>query len=246
MNYHSYIITGSSSYLGMALAVHLAKNKDNKLLLTSRKQCPELEKLQNERIRYIPFIDLTTDDGLDCLYNHSADFFDSPFNILNCVGYFPGYKPIQEISIQEARTVLESNVLSVYGVANRLLPLMEQKGGGHFISFSMHTTYQNYPLMAIFTAAKAAIESLTVSISNEYLKSGIYANVISLATLLTELEQKIKPHGDHLNWLKTEEVCIVVEDFIQHSHGIINGSILHSYKYSDSFFGDSYFNRIKE
>jgi short-subunit dehydrogenase len=123
---------------------------------------------------------------------------------------------------------------------------MSERGGGHFIGFSMHTAYQHYPYMAIFSAAKIALESLIKGISNEYLQKGIFANVISLATLLTETEKRIKPYGDYPNWLQTEEVCGIVDNLIKHSDGLLNGNVIHAYKYSSTYFGESYRERIRK
>lgn len=240
----SYLITGASSFIGRALAEYLSVDTNNKLILTSRSTNEELLSMQGDNILYLPNLDLSEDSGLDCLCSAASDFIKGPFHIINCLGFFPGYKLLIETSLDEAKKVLDSNVLSVFGVAHRLLPLMKERGGGHFITFSMHTTYQCYPYMTIFTAAKSAVESLTKGISNEYLKWNIHANIVSLSTLLTEKEKEMKPHGDHANWLKTVDVCTIVDNLIRHSGGLINGSVIHAYKYSDSYFGESYLSRI--
>ena len=241
----SYVITGASSYLGKALAAFYCKN-GNKVVLTSQRPCADLVKFQNIDTRYLPYLNLVEENCLDSLRDEISEFLMDGFHVINCVGYFPDYKTIEDMDLSDAKRVLESNVLSVFGVANRLLPLMRERGGGHFIGFSMHTAYQHYPYMAVFSAAKIALESLIKGIANEYLEHGVIANAISLATLLTDTERRIKPYGDYPHWLKTEEVCEIVNNLIEHSGNLVNGSVIHAYKYSETFFGDSYFHRIRK
>lgn len=245
MKTKSYVITGASSCLGKTFAKYLCKT-GNKVVLTSRRSCEDLSSLQSDSVLYLPGLSLVEENDLDVLCKEVGLFFERGFHVINCLGYFPDYKSIESMSIEEARNVLESNVLAVFGVANRLLPLMSERGGGHFVGFSMHTAYQNYPYMALFSAAKMALESFIKGISNEYLKDGINANVISLSTLQTEHELRMKPHGDYSNWLRTEEVCKIVTNLIECSSGLVNGSVIHAYKYSDSFFGESFISRIRK
>lgn len=243
---NSFLITGASSYIGKALVKYYSGAPSNRILMSSRSASEELSSLQSENILYLPNQDLSTDSGLDVLFRVSKDFFTGSFHVINCLGYFPGYKLLVNTSLDEAKRVLDSNVLSVFGVAHRMLPLMCKRGGGHFVTFSMHTTYQCFPYMSVFTAAKSAVECLTKGISNEYLKYNIYANVISLSTLLTEKELDMKPHGDYVNWLKPDEVCMIVDNLICNSNGLINGTLIHTYKYSDTYFGESYLGRIEK
>lgn len=244
MEQSSYVITGASSYLGREMARYFQK-KGGKIVLTSRSVSHELENLQGDSVRYLPGLDLTNDSDLNQLQLETGKFLVDRFHVLNCIGYFPGYKSIEDTSDQEARDTLMSNVLTVFGTANRLLPLMVERGGGFFVGYSMHTAYQHYPYMGIFTAAKQALEGLIKGISNEYLEKGIHANVVSMATLLTETECRMKPHGDYDNWLEPINVCEITDNLIEHSNGLVNGTVIHTYKYSDTYFGQSYIERIK-
>lgn len=243
----SYVITGASSYLGKAFAKQLLQNKNSRILLTSRSEIAfEEEKkideiLANKNICYLPNIDLIKESDLNTLKNKANDFLNDKFHVINCVGYFPGYYNLEEMSVSTAQKVFNGNILTLYGVANKLIPLMRERGGGHFIGFSTHTSYQDYPQMVAFTAVKEAVVALIKGISNEYIKDGIVANTIALATLLTKAEL---PYGDHENWLETKEVCDIVENLIHHSNNLINGTTLHMYKYSETYFA-GYFDRIR-
>ena len=241
---YSFVITGANSFLGREFAKMLSRNENYKVFLTSRSKFNFNGLLKNKNVSYLPEIDLTIESDVEKLIIAINDFLPDKFHVINCLGYFPGYETVEEINISTAKKVFDSNVLTLYSVANKLLPLMCKRKGGHFIGFSTHTSYQNYPKMVAFTAAKAAVESLIKGIANEYLDKGINANTIALATLYTETELKIKPKGDSKNWLNTDEVCELVENLIIQPSKLLNGNVIHIYKYSDSFFHQSYYDII--
>ncbi|MDN5205466.1 SDR family oxidoreductase [Fulvivirgaceae bacterium BMA10] len=240
-----FIITGASSFLGRAFAKILTKNNKYQVFLTSRSKVNFNELRKNENVCYLPDIDLTIESDIEQLKETADTFFKGQFHVINCLGYFPGYKSIEKMDMATAKRVFDSNVVALYNVAHSLLPLMSKRRGGHFIGFSTHTSYQNYPKMAAFTAAKVAVESLIKGISNEYLEKGINANAIALATLMTEIEIEMKPNGDFKNWLNPEEVCEFVQSIILQPNNLLNGNIIDLYKHSRSFFHESYFDRIE-
>lgn len=241
---HSFVVTGANSFLGRAFAKMLSKNENYKVFLTSRNKFNFNGLLKKKNVSYLPEIDLTIESDAKKFAIAVNEFLPEKFHVINCLGYFPGYNTVEEIDTEDAKKIFDSNVIALYSVANNLLPLMCKRQGGHFIGFSTHTSYQHYPKMVAFSAAKAAVESLIKGIANEYLEKGVNANTIALATLLTETELKIKPKGDSNNWLNTEEVCEFVENIILQPSRLISGNVIHIYKYSDSYFHQSYFDRI--
>ena len=244
MKTQSFVITWWGSHLWKSLIKYFA-DKWCKLLVTSHWYYQELENMENENIVYMPWLDLTNDEHLDSLYKKTKEFmWNEKFNVLNCVGWFPDYRITCDINISEAKRVLDSNVLCVFSVANRLIPIMCENWWWHFVWFSMHTTYQNYPKMAIFSASKVALEAFIKWLSNEYYKYGVNANIVSLSTLKTDIELKMKPQWDYENWLMPDEVCKIVDSLIETTDGLVNGSVIHTYKHSDTYFGQSYYDRI--
>ena len=245
MRNNNYIIAGANSYLGQAIAKHLAQSDINRVLLVTRKPF-DFSTLESEKIKHVKGIDFLNKNHLLSLSSEANIFFKEMFNVINCMGYYSGQEPFNETSFEEASRIIESNFISVYRSASALIPIMINKGGGHFIAFTCNSVRYNYPQMASFTAAKSALESLVRSIANEYYDKGIYANAFQLATLLTEHEKMVKPYGDHKNWLKTIEVAQYIDTFIKQSSHLTNGNTISLYHHSDSFFHDSYFNRIKK
>lgn len=240
MKSNTYVVTGANSFLGKAFVKILAE-KGNIVIAVSRS--PIDEKIDN--VSYLEGIDLLDEKNLNTLKQYIINL-RKPFNVINPIGYFPGFNSLEEETLKSSSRVFESNITALYNVAHSLLPIMVSNGGGHFVGFSSHTNYQHFPKNIAFTAAKSAVDSLIKSIANEYCQFNIFSNCFALATLLTNVEKELKPNGDFDGWLKTEEVCNTVISIIETKQNIINGNTIHLYKYSNSYFGESYYDRIKK
>lgn len=240
----NYIITGVSSFLGREFVDHLMQKESNRLIVTSRKKV-DFEKPFNENVKYLSAIDLLIETEINSIVDAADQFFDGPFFVVHCTGYYEGQEPLESTSLAESNRIFNSNYTTVYNLTLKLLDIMVQKGGGHIVGFSCNSVKYNYPQMAPFTAAKSAMESFLRTVANEFYDRGIYANSFQLATLLTNHEISRKPFGDREKWLKPIEVVNYVEQFLIQPHQLHNGNSIQIYHYSESFFHKSYFDRIK-
>ena len=59
-----------------------------------------------------------------------------------------------------------------------------------------------------------------------------------------DIELQMKPQWDYENWLMPDEVCKIVDGLIEITDWLVNGSVIHTYKHSDTYFGQSYYDRI--
>ncbi len=236
------LITGGNGPLGRDITKCLSKNHN--VIITTRKK--EIEEV-NEGVKVLHEIDLLTASGLEKLHEQVNGLFKDKFSVINCTGYYgAGQEPFLDPSLEEDYRVFDSNFKTVYNTSKTLLPLMIERGGGHFITFSCNSVGYNYPWMIPFTAAKTAVEALSKGLANEFSKDGIFSNCIQLATILTEHEIERKPYGDHKNWLKTTEVARYIEEVINYDHPYFNGNVIKLFKYSESYYNQSYFDRIKK
>ncbi len=238
-----FIVTGASSHLGKAL-VGIGLDRGHSVIAVSRRPTALSNIAKANRLVQLTDMDLIDAAALDQLYDTVQKEFSESFGVINCTGYFPGYLEIGDLPVSEARKVMESNFLTVYGVAHALLPLMIERGGGDIVNFTAHSQYQCYPKMGAFNSAKAAVEAFTVTLSNEYLHAGIRANCFALATMLTLEERQMKPKGDHAKWLTPEEVALRAIELLERADPIVSGNIIQLFKHSDSYFGQSYLSRI--
>lgn len=237
---NNYLITAGNSPLGYEIAKYLSK--ENKVVITTRRK--EYKLLEN--VLAICEIDLLNPTDLEIMASRVRDIFHTPFTLINCSGnYEDGQEPFLKTSIEKGNYIMQANYTTVYNAIHTVLPIMIENGGGNLITFSCHSVRYNYPWMLPFSAAKGALEALVVGLSNEFAKDNIVANTFSLSTVDTEHERQIKPYGDHKNWLKPKKIAVIIEDLINSNSYYLNGNVIKLFKYSDSFFHQSYFERIK-
>lgn len=238
------LITGGASEFVRALApILLADPRISLIVVTARRFGPAARHY-DPAIKLLDGVDLCSDADLIRLRDFVTERTSSTLNLLHCAGFFPGHRQLDEIDLSCARKVLDSNILSLHGLARTFLPIMVHRGGGHILTCGCHTTTQAYPYMGIFSAAKAGLEMLTQSIAHEYGDRGVIANCLALATLDVERERQLKPSGDCANWIKPSQVAEMILNVVSGRLPAMNGNIIHLYNYSHSFYGESFLKRI--
>lgn len=237
----NFVITGVNGYLGKEISNYLSKEHGCKVLGLSRSKSDI--KIEGN-FKHVWGVDLLNPNDLKKMRNITEKHFDEPFNIVNAVGYFYAYKLMLDTPLEEAHKIMNASYTTVYNTAHTLLPLQIQNGGGHFIVFSCASTKYNYPMMTPFVNSKMALNGLTKQIANEYGGQNIVSNAILLTTLKTETEKNMKPNGDYNNWLELSEVAKFVH-YVSQLPKTVQGNLLEIKKYSPSFFGSGYNDRVK-
>jgi NAD(P)-dependent dehydrogenase (short-subunit alcohol dehydrogenase family) len=241
----SILITGGTSQVAQALVLEVLSDPDARVLLTSRSSDSIGEIATRPGVLHLPRIDLTKETDLARLAEAADRHFPGRFEVVNAAGQWFTQRPFTEIPLSEAVSLMTANYLTAYGVARHVIPLLVARGGGHFVTFSCDSVNQHYPWMAPYTASKAAVQSLTISIANEFAQYGVIANAIVLSTLFTDRDRRLKPHGDHPHWLQPKEVAVEILNLIVDRVGLLNGNAIKLFRYSDSYFHQAYFDRIR-
>ena len=235
----SFIITAASSDIARALIGQLDAQSDVDLLLIARRV---LTVPEGSRHCWIGNIDLTSDEHLKTL-RIAASRFDGPFTLIHCAGDFWEHRPLVRTKLSDMRRMMESHYLTLAATAATLLPLLVERRGGALVTFSCNSVRYNYPDMAPFTAAKAAVECFMRCVANEYSEFGIMANTLALPTILTPKVQTAKQINDPSCYVTPDEVAAVVLQTIATASHALNGNVLQLFRYSPSFFNEGYFSR---
>ena len=234
------VLTGGSSEIGTAILKLLQACGTDKVITTCKSK-PIKAAAPNWCV--LESIDLTREADLTRLRQEVEDRFSGPFSIIHAVGQFWQHKPLDRTPLSEARQMIMSHYLTLFGVARFLLPVAARSEGARLVAFSCNSVIYNYPEMAAFTAAKAAVECLVKCIANEWSGQGIIANAIALPTIRTDQVLKLKPNGDHENYIRPEELAQMVLGVLRHASDYMNGNAIKILKYSPSFYHEAYFSR---
>jgi 3-oxoacyl-[acyl-carrier protein] reductase len=109
--------------------------------------------------------------------------------------------PLGEIDPGHFQRVFATNVSSVVFMVQEAVPHFP-KTGGHIVNFASSLVFGPIPTYAVYTASKAAVVSLTLSLSKELGPRGIRVNCVSPGLTLTDMTKDLpKDIFDHLKEL---------------------------------------------
>ena len=101
--------------------------------------------------------------GLDILINNAG------------VGIFA---PVESMSVEDFRAVLETNVFGVFYFCHEAIPLMKQRGGGYIINISSLAGANPHPRMAAYNASKFGLNGFSEALMQEVRHDGIKVSYI--------------------------------------------------------------------
>lgn len=105
--------------------------------------------------------------------------------VINNAGYGQ-FGAIEEISEQEARDQIETNVFGALWVTQAALPVMRAQGSGHIIQISSIGGVNAFPNIGIYHASKWALEGFSQSLSREVSDLGIHVTLVEPAGYSTD------------------------------------------------------------
>ena len=86
--------------------------------------------------------------------------------------------PFEGTSDENVRRIFETNTFAVFEMIRALLPKMRQQGEGVIVNVSSSVTMKPLPLLAVYTASKAAVNAYTECLSLELAPLGIRTRLV--------------------------------------------------------------------
>jgi len=126
--------------------------------------------------------------------NRSADFdavkraaahFGKLDIVINNAGY-GHFGMIEELTEDEIRAQLETNIFGALWVTQAALPIMRAQGSGHIIQVSSIGGISAFPTVGAYHASKWALEGFSQSLSQEVVSFGIHVTLIEPGAYATD------------------------------------------------------------
>jgi 3-oxoacyl-[acyl-carrier protein] reductase len=112
--------------------------------------------------------------------------------LLPFAGGFGAFTPIEEISVEEWRTVIEDNLTSTFLAVRAVVPSMIERRSGVIVTMASNGgRYLDKLLTASYAAAKAGVVQFTRHIAMELGPHNVRANSIAPATVRSERIDRI-------------------------------------------------------
>lgn len=172
------VVTGASKGIGLAIADAFAREGAH-VVAGSRSVTPELEALhENHGVTAVP-VDLSTPDGPDTLLRLAADEYGRVDILVNNLGTATPRPSFLDIDDAEWQRIFNVTLFSAVRASRAALPHLLEAGEGAIINISSINARLPFPMVVDYSAAKAALASLTKSLSEEFAPRGIRVNAIA-------------------------------------------------------------------
>ena len=125
------------------------------------------------------------------------------------------FAPVEEMSPEDFRAVLETNLFSVFYCCHEAIPLMKQRGGGYIINISSLAGANPHPRMAAYNASKFGLNGFSEALMQEVRHDGIKVSYIMPGSVDTEFGGDSP--SDKNSWqLQPSDIARVVIDLLHH------------------------------
>lgn len=191
MSFHSKIvlITGASSGIGAATAIHFSK-LGAKLALTGR-NLVNLQKVADQcenNCSLKPLVitgDITNEDDTKRILNSTISHYNQLDVLINNAGILENGS-IESTSIEQYDRVMNSNVRSIYYLTMLAVPhLIKTKG--NIVNVSSVNGVRSFPNVLAYCVSKAAVDQFTRCVALELASKGVRVNSVNPGAVATNI-----------------------------------------------------------
>jgi NAD(P)-dependent dehydrogenase (short-subunit alcohol dehydrogenase family) len=174
----TWFITGTSRGFGREWAL-AALDRGDRVVGTARNPSSMddiAERYGSERFLALQ-LDVTDRDAGFAAVKRAHEHFGELDIVVNNAGY-GHFGTIEELSEQEARDQLETNLFGALWVTQAALPLMRAQQRGHIIQVSSIGGISAFALVGIYHASKWGLEGFSQALAQEVERFGIHVTLI--------------------------------------------------------------------
>ncbi|MET4780627.1 SDR family NAD(P)-dependent oxidoreductase [Glaciihabitans sp. UYNi722] len=168
----TWFITGSSSGFGRIWA-EAALNRGDRVAATARslRSIQDLAEQYGDRVLTLE-LDVTDRAQVFAAVQRTAEHFGSLDVVINNAGY-GHFGMVEEVTEQELRNQLETNLFGAVWVTQAALPIMREQGHGHILQITSEGGIRAFPGIGAYHASKWALEGLSEALWQEVEPFGI-------------------------------------------------------------------------
>jgi NAD(P)-dependent dehydrogenase (short-subunit alcohol dehydrogenase family) len=176
------LVTGASSGIGEATAQRLAM-AGYKVYGTSRRGADAGQR----SFEMLP-LDVTSDESVKAVVRDVMRLDGRIDLLVNNAGFSIAPAGAEESSIEQARSIFETNFFGIVRMTRAVVPHMRHQGGGRIINIGSVLGFLPAPYMALYAATKHAVEGYSESLDHELRRRGIRVSVIEPAYTKTQFD----------------------------------------------------------
>lgn len=192
-------VTGATSGIGLCIAEAYAKHGDNVLISGRRAELlgevqARLSKEHGVRVETL-VLDVRSREAVESKVPAAIEAFGGVDVLVNNAGLAQGLDPFQDSSVDDAVTMIDTNVKGLLYVTKAVLPFMIDKNEGHIVNMGSTAGIYAYPGGAVYCATKAAVKTLSDGIRMDTIATDIKVTTIQPGIVETPFSE-VRFHGD--------------------------------------------------
>ena len=176
------LVTGASSGIGEATAQRLAL-AGYKVYGTSRRTAES-----GRRSFEMLALDVNSDESVEAVVSELMRREGRIDLLVNNAGFSIAPAGAEEISIEQARSIFDTNFFGIVRMTRAVVPHMRHQGSGRIINIGSVLGFLPAPYMALYAATKHAVEGYSESLDHELRTKGIRVSVIEPAYTKTQFD----------------------------------------------------------
>ena len=190
------LVTGAGSGIGRQVAIALCEAGYSAVLAGRREEpLEETAALAGEsgsRTLVVP-TDVSEPSSVSALFDRTKEEFGRLDVLFNNAGVNAPAVPMEDLSIEQWKSVVDINLTGVFLCARQAITLMKNQNpkGGRIINNGSISAHVPRPNSAAYTSTKHAVTGLTRCISLDGRKHDIACGQIDIGNALTEMAQRM-------------------------------------------------------
>ena len=192
-----WFITGTSRGFGREWAI-AALERGDRVAATARSTDALADLAERFGDAILPLeLDVTDRAAVERVVQRTVETFGRIDVAINNAG-FGHFGFVEEVSEQELRAQLETNLFGAVWVTQAVLPTMREQGSGHIIQVSSIGGISAFPLVGAYNASKWALEGISQSLAQEVAGFGIAVTLVEPGGFSTDWAGSSAKRSDEL------------------------------------------------
>ncbi|HEV2914437.1 MAG TPA: SDR family oxidoreductase [Pyrinomonadaceae bacterium] len=212
------IVTGGTKGIGRAISEALLREGVN--VCIGARHADEIERATSELGRVGEasvtgaVCDVRDYEEVRALVDHAVAELGGVDILINNAG-IGLFGRVEELSPEDFRAVLETNLFGVFYCCHEAIPQMKRRGGGYIINISSLAGVNAHPQMAAYNASKFGLNGFSEALMQEVRHDGIKVSYIMPGSVNTHFGDE-EPSAEKSWQLQPDDIAQVVIDLLHH------------------------------